>query len=226
LNARSRIILVLILLFLGSILQGRAFPDDEVTTIIDGIRSRYGSAQGLTAMYTREAISKTMVTLGVSERRDVARGTLFFKPPSCLRLEQASPQEELLLTDGQTLWWYIPGKKEAYRYSTETFGKELRVLGEVLQGLKGARENFEITYKDNPGAVTYQLVLRPKPPWKDIDHLELRIGKGDFVIAQVDIFNTIGGLTRFMLSDLWEDVSLEQGLFTFSAPSGTKVIVK
>ncbi len=225
-NARSRVILVLILLFLGSILQATAFPEDQATTIIRGIHARYGSSKGLTALYTREAISKTMVTLGVAERRDVAKGTLYFKPPSCLRLEQASPQEELLLTDGQTLWWYIPGKKEAYQYSTESFGKELRVLGEVLQGLKGARNNFKITYKDDPEATTYQLVLRPDPPWKDIDHLELVIGKGDFVIAQVDIFNTIGGLTRFMLSDLWEDVSLQEGLFTFSPPQGVKVIEK
>lgn len=225
-NFRSCVILLLCLFFLGSMLQATAFPDDQVTTIIGGIRARYGSAQGLTAMYTREAISKTMVTLGVAERRDVAKGTLYFNPPYHLRLEQASPQEELLLTDGQTLWWYIPGKKEAYQYSAETFGKELRLLGEVLQGLKGARNNFTITYRDNPEASTYQLVLRPEPPWKDIDHLELIIGKEDFLIMQVNIFNTIGGLTRFMLSDLWEDVSLEEGLFTFSPPLGVKVIEK
>jgi outer membrane lipoprotein-sorting protein len=226
LNLRSCVIPLLCLSFLGSILQATAFPNDQVTTIIGGIRSRYGSALGLTAMYTREAISKTMVTLGVAERHDVAKGTLYFKPPYCLRLEQASPQEELLITDGQTLWWYIPGKKEAYQYAAETFGKELRLLGEVLHGLKGARDNFKITYKDNPEASTYQLVLRPEPPWKDIDHLELIIGKGDFIITQVDIFNTIGGLTRFMLSDLWEDVSLREGLFSFSAPPGTKVTIK
>jgi chaperone LolA len=167
-----------------------------------------------------------MVTLGVSERRDVAKGTLYFKPPYLLRLEQASPQEELLLTDGQMLWWYIPGKKEAYQYTTETFGKDLRLLGEVLQGLKGAEDNFKITYQDNPEATTYQLALMPDPPWEDIDHLELRIGKEDFIIKQVDIVNTIGGLTRFMLSDLWEDVSLQEGLFTFSPPLGVKVIEK
>jgi chaperone LolA len=226
LNIRSCAILLLFFLVFGSIIQGRAFPDDQVTAILDGVRTRYGSAQGLTALYTREAISKTMVTLGVSERRDVAKGTLYFKPPYLLRLEQASPQEELLLTDGQMLWWYIPGKKEAYQYTTETFGKELRLLGEVLQGLKGAEDNFKITYQDNPEATTYQLALMPDPPWEDIDHLELRIGKEDFIIKQVDIVNTIGGLTRFMLSDLWEDVSLQEGLFTFSPPLGVKVIEK
>jgi len=225
-NARSWVILLLMLPFLGSILQERAFPDDQVAAIIHGIRARYGNAQGLTALYTREVISKTMATLGIAERRDVAEGRLYFKPPCLLRLEQTSPQEELLLTDGQTLWWYIPGKQEAYKYPADTFGKELRLLGEVLQGLKDARNNFTITYADTPEAATYQLALRPDPPWKDIDHLELLIGKDDFVIEQLDIVNTIGGLTRFMFSDLWEDVSLQEGLFTFSPPLGVKVIEK
>jgi len=167
-----------------------------------------------------------MVTLGVAERRDVAKGRLYFKPPSLLRLEQASPQEELLITDGQMLWWYIPGKQEVYQYSTETFGKELRLLGEVLQGLKGARNNFTITYKDIPESAAYQLLLKPDPPWKDIDRLELSIRKKDFLIEQVDIINTIGGLTRFMLSDVREDQLLQKELFSFTPPSGTKIIVK
>jgi len=219
-------VLLLMISLLGSILQERALPDDQVTVIINGIRTKYGSAQGLSALYTREAISKTMATLGIAERRDVAEGRLYFKPPSFLRLEQTSPQEELLLTNGQTLWWYIPGKQEAYKYPADTFGKELRLLGDVLQGLKDARNNFKISYTDSPEAATYQLTLRPDPPWKDIDHLELSIGKDDFVIEQLDIINTIGGLTRFMFSNMKKDLPFQQEFFSFSAPSGTKLIVE
>jgi outer membrane lipoprotein carrier protein len=225
-GARSWVILLLMPLFFGSMSREQAFPGDQATAIIDGIRTRYGSAQGLSALYTREAISKTMATLGITERRDVAEGRLYFKPPSLLRLEQTSPQEELLITDGQTLWWYIPGKQEAYKYPADAFGKELQLVGDVLQGLKDARNNFTISYADGPEAATCQLLLRPDPPWEDIDHLELIIGKDDFVIEQLDIVNTIGGLTRFMLSDLWEDVSLQEGLFAFSPPLGVKVIEK
>jgi outer membrane lipoprotein carrier protein len=226
LNTRSCAIPLFSILFLGSILQATALPEDQVDIILDGLRAKYGRVQGLTALYTREAISKTMVTLGVTERRDVARGRLNFRPPYLLRLEQTSPQEELLITDGQRLWWYIPKKKEAYRYSADTFGTELRLLGDVLQGLSGARDKFTITCSDNPDAAHYYLELTPDPPWKDIDRLELMIGKGDLSIEQVDIVNTIGGLTRFILSNLKEDIPLRDELFSFTAPPGTKLIVK
>jgi outer membrane lipoprotein-sorting protein len=225
-SARSWVILLLMLPLLGLTFQESAFSEDQATAIIDGIRARYGSAQGLSALYIREAISKTMAALGMTERRDVAEGRLYFKPPCLLRLEQTSPQEELLITDGQTLWWYIPGKQEAYKYPADAFGKELRLLGEVLQGLKDARNNFTITYTDDPEAATYRLTLRPEPPWQDIDHLELLIGRDDFVIELLDIVNTIGGLTRFMFSNMKEDLPLQQEFFFFSAPPGTKLIVE
>lgn len=225
-NIKSCAILMFTGFLLASSPQATAFPDDLVASILDGLSHKYGSVQGLTARYTREAISKTMVTLGATERRDIARGGLYFKPPYLLRLEQTSPQDELLITDGQKLWWYIPKKKEAYRYPADTFGTELRLLGEVLQGLSSARDKFKITCSDNPDAADYYLELTPDPPWKDIDHLELRIGKDNFTIEQVDIVNTIGGLTRFILSKVKEDVPLQDNLFSFSAPPGTKLIVK
>jgi len=211
---------------LVSILQGTAFPDDRVAVILNGLRTKYGNVEGLTAQYTREAISKTMATLGATERHDVARGNLYFKPPYFLRLEQAQPQEELLITDAQKLWWYIPQKNEAYRYAADTFGTELRLLAEVLQGLSDARDKFSIISSDTPNAASYQLELTPDPPWKDIDHLELMIRKGDFVIEQIDIVNTIGGLTRFILSNVKENQSFQNELFSFSPPPGTKLIVK
>ena len=109
-----RIIPALFLFLLGSILLAKALPDDQLPKIISGMRDRYGNAKGWRAEYTREAISKTMAMLETAERHDLAKGSLYFKPRHFLRLEQASPQEELLLTDGQTLWWYIPLKKQAY----------------------------------------------------------------------------------------------------------------
>jgi outer membrane lipoprotein carrier protein len=226
LNSHSRITIALVLFLLGFILPARTSPDDQLSTIMRGIRDRYGNAGGLTSAYSREAITKTMVVLGITERHDMAKGRLFFRPPHMLRLEQVSPQEELLLTDGQTMWWYIPQKEEAYKYSAERFGKELRILSQVLQGLKRAEHNFKISYKEILEDSSYQLILRPEPPWQDIDRLEILIRKGNFAITQVDIFNSIGGLTRFIFSGWRKNVSLEQGLFAFTPPSGTKVMEK
>jgi outer membrane lipoprotein-sorting protein len=225
LNSRYRLITTLFVL-LGLISLGKALPSDTLSTVIEGIRARYGNVQGLAAAYTREAISKTMAMLGETERHDLARGRLYFKPPHFLRLEQASPQEELLLTDGQTLWWYLPLKKEAYRYPTGQFGQELRLLGDILRGLKDTEASFQITLKVRPETNTYHLILKPEPPWEEIDHLEVIVLKRDFALEQVDIYNNIGGLTRFLLTDWEERDRFGEEFFSFSSPPGVKVLEK
>ncbi len=223
-NSKSLFKIPLFILLVGSIPLGKALPDDRLSTVIGGISGRYGKAQGLRAEYTREAISKTMAMLGVTDRHDLATGRLYFKPPHFLRLEQAAPQEELLLTDGQILWWYIPIKKEAYKYPAKKFGKELRLLSDVFKGLKDTEDRFQITLKAISETNIYHLILKPEPPWQEIDHLEVIIGKGDFAIKQVEIYNNIGGLTRFLLSRWKEKDRFKKGFFSFSPPPGIKVI--
>jgi len=221
----KRLVLISCLFFLFFLGFARQLvAGDEVSRIIEGIRSRYGNAAGITADYTREAISKTMALLGTADRQDIAQGRLYFRPPCSLRLEQTSPQEELLVTDGQTLWWYVPHKNEAYRYPAIEFGRELRLLSDILRGLRDAEANFEITRNSHPDTNVFSLTLKPDPPWSDIDHLEVMILKNDYTIKQVEIFNMVGGLTRFVFTGLKETDRFEEAFFSFSPPNGTKVI--
>lgn len=225
-SSRSRLTIPLFLFLSGFMFVTQALPDDDVSAVIQGIRDRYGDATGITAQYTREAISKTMAMLGAADRQDVAQGRLYFKPPHSLRLEQITPQEELLLTDGQTLWWYLPLKQEAYRYPAAEFGHELRLLSDILMGIRDTRDNFQVTLKSHPEINTYHLLLNPDPPWIDIDHLEVITLRENFTIKQIEIHNKVGGLTRFILSGWQERDHFNKGFFCFSPPQGTKVVYK
>ena len=205
---------------------GRALPDNQLTKIVSGVSNRYGSSQGWKAEYTREAISKTMAMLETREKHDLAKGSLYFKPNNFLRLEQIFPREELLLTNGQTIWWYIPLKREAYKYSAEKFGKELALLSDIFQDLRDIQNDFQITLKADPETTTYHLVLRPKVSWQEIDHLELIILKQDFSFKQIEIYNTIGGLTRFIFKRWEEKESFIKGFFSFFPPSDVTIFEK
>jgi outer membrane lipoprotein carrier protein len=212
------------LLVFSLMLVSEALPDDTLSIVMQGIRTRYGNAASMSAEYTREAISKTMALLGTADRKDIAQGKLFFKRPHFLRLEQKSPEEELLLTDGQTLWWHLPAKREAYRYPAEEFGHELRLLSDILTGLRNTSESFQFTLKAPTENNTYQLVLSPDPPRSDLAHINIIVLREDFTIRQIELHNKVGGLTRFILSDWQERAQFDPGFFSFSPPQGTKVI--
>ncbi len=222
--SKSNLKIYLLLLAISPILATEALPDDTVSIVIQGIRNRYGNAAGMSAEYTREAISKTMALLGTADRQDIAQGKLFFKRPHFLRLDQKSPEEELLLTDGQTLWWHLPTKAEAYRYPAEEFGHELRLLSDILTGLRDTSKSFQFALKQHGETNMYQLVLTPDPPRPDLDHINVVVLREDFTIKQIELHNKVGGFTRFILADWEVSAQFEPGFFTFSPPEGTRVI--
>ena len=102
--------------------------DESLVNILEGIQKNYGHLSGLSVPYSREVITRSMSMLGEQARGDMASGTIYFKHPDLLRLEQEKPKAETIIANNNTLWWYIPDKKCAYRYPAKDFGKELRLL--------------------------------------------------------------------------------------------------
>jgi hypothetical protein len=103
------------------------YGGDQLTKILEGIRKNYGTPSGLTLRYEREIITKSMAMMGDAVQSDPAAGQLHYMPPHFLKVEQETPSREILTTDGQTLWWYIPQKNQVHRYPTERLGPELRL---------------------------------------------------------------------------------------------------
>jgi outer membrane lipoprotein-sorting protein len=197
---------------------------DRLTEILNGIRKNYGSFSGLTVDYEREIITKSMAMLGDAAKSDVAAGQIDFMPPYFLKVQQKTPDQEILTTDGKTMWWYIPGKNLVHRYPTERLGPELRLLSDVFRGLRGVEEGFIVSLKEEDSAETLKLELTPNPPWPDVTHIDLYVTPGDYRINKVEIYNIMGGLTRFRLGDKIKQESFKEDFFRLKIPEGAKVI--
>jgi len=198
--------------------------DPTLSTVLEGIRKTYGSAPGLTLPYEREVISKSMAMLGDQIKAEVATGLIHYKSPQFLKFEQRTPAKEILVTDGNTLWWYIEAKNQAHRFSSHQLSRELKLLGDIFQGLRGVEESFVILQKgeDEKGALI--LEVTPSPPWGDIDHIDLTVTPGSFQIRKVEIYNLLGGLTRFKLGDSLKEEKFKDDFFRFTPPPGTRII--
>jgi len=121
----------LILIFTSISLSSPLQADEQLSAILDGIRKRYGHLPGLTVTYKREIITKSMAMLGDQMNRDLATGQIHFRPPYFLRIQQDTPSSEVVITDGDTLWWYVPSKKKVYMYPFHIAGQELRLLSDM-----------------------------------------------------------------------------------------------
>lgn len=214
--------LFLILLLLGASLA--ASDNEPLNTLLEGIQQRYGQLPGFSVGYTREILSKSMSMVGEPTATDLATGKIYFKPPHFLKMEQATPNLETLLADGEFLWWYIPHKKTVYRYPSQKLGEELRLLVDIFRGLKKAQTRFTITLEKPADRGISHVTLVPSPPWPQVEHIILGIHQEDFHIQELEIHNYVGGITRFVLDRFSVRDQFEEGFFRFEIPRGVKMI--
>jgi outer membrane lipoprotein-sorting protein len=215
---------IFVLLVFPCLHASPAIGDEGLTEILDGILGRYGGLPGLAVDYQREIVTKSMAMLGESMKGDSASGKIYFRPPHFLSVKQTKPRPETLTTDGQTLWWYIPEKKLVYQYPSKSLGRELFLLGDIFQGLGSVGDSFDVIQSDLGDQKEYHLRLVPDPPWEEIDHIDLTVDKSRFDIRVVEVHNTIGNITRFLLSGLSERDDLDVDFFKFRVPNGVRVI--
>lgn len=198
--------------------------DLQLSEILNGVRGRYSQLPGLNLSYKREIITRSMAMLGGSTEGDLATGKIYFKPPALLKVQQETPRPETILTDGHILWWYIPHKSQVYRYSSHTLGKEVQLLSDIFQGLKAVEESFDVVLAGLDEKGEYQLKLIPNPPWAEIQDIMLSVSQRDYTIRKAEIYDSIGGITRFILGDLSVKDKFPEGFFRFVIPEGVKVV--
>ena len=217
----KRLIILPILIFA---FNGLAMADESLVNILEGIQKNYGSLSGLSVPYSREVITRSMSMLGEQARGDMASGIIYFKHPDLLRLEQKKPKAETIIADNDTLWWYIPDKKCAYKYPAKTFGKELRLLSDIFRGLSKVENSFQVLLQNHDKSEKYKIELIPDPPWQEISKIDLTVTK-KHEIQTMRIHNLLGSITIFKLGDFAEKEEFEKDFFQFIVPEGVRLIV-
>jgi outer membrane lipoprotein-sorting protein len=210
--------------FLSWFNPGTACSNELLTNALNGILKTYGGLPGLSVPYQREIITKSMAMLGENMKTDIASGTFIFRPPCYLKVVQDLPEEEIITTDGQTIWWYMPEKKVVYRYPADELGKEMLLLSNIFNGLSHVTDSFDVTLEKPPDKREYNLKLTPKETWEDIDHILLTVNSDIFAIRAVEIHNLLGTITRFKLGDFLAQEDLKKGFFELEIPDGVELI--
>ena len=203
--------------------KGPAPGSDTLSGIIEGVHEKYRDLPGLRIEYNREVITRSMSMLGAQAKGDLATGHIYFRPPHFLRLEQETPKHETLITNGETLWWYIPHKKSAYKYPSEQFGKELSLLSDIFRGFTELEERFRVEIVDQNDEGEYLIQLKPDPPWQEIDRIRITVTPSHD-IRVLEMYNPLGSLTRFLLKELEVRDSFEEDFFRFVPPEGVQLI--
>jgi outer membrane lipoprotein carrier protein len=188
------------------------------------VQKRYQKVQALSADYTRS--SRFVASGGQAASEVKAIGRLYWQRPLSLRMDQAEPKAEQVVTTPQGVWWVRPQRKRADLYPMEQFTTGLQPLMDALGGLAKVDQDFNLE-QPTPGETAAAggplLVLSPKKKRVDLKRLVLWFDAKEILLKGFRIISLVGDVTEYRLISLQVNPALPKGTFSYTPPAGFQV---
>jgi outer membrane lipoprotein carrier protein len=148
-------------------------------------------------------------------------GMVYFRKPGRMRWEFKTPTQELVVSDGETLYSYDPDLNQVVE---SPLGRALRAPGatEFLLGVGNIERDFIASVPASApkdGLEHVRLV-----PRKGGDAIELAIDPVNHDIREIRITDQLGDVTAVRFSEIHNNVALQDALFSFTPPAGVDVV--
>ena len=188
--------------------------DGSLDATLDALQHHYETTRSFSAKFTEQ-----IAAVGAPVRS--RQGTVSFLRPGRMRWNFESPNKELLVSNGHTVFSYDPGLNQV----VETPLKDaLRAPGatEFLLGAGNIRKDFIASAPKSPLAdgLTY-VTLRPRQGGNTIE-LGMEPKSGD--IRRLKIVDQLGNVTSLEFSDIRDNVEITDSEFDFTPPAGADIV--
>ena len=141
-------------------------------------------------------------------------GTLMLKQPAQFRFETVTPEPNLFIGDGKTLWFYNEVLEQLTLYDAESevnrtpfallTSNDASLWAQYSISQKG--NTFDISAKDSDSPVK-----------------QLTLTFSEDVLSAMRVLDMNNQLSVFEFTLVQQNITLENGLFRFTAPEGTEI---
>jgi outer membrane lipoprotein carrier protein len=157
------------------------------------------------------------------EITDSASGRAFFKRSGKMRWEYETPDRQIIITDGKTLWVFRPEDNQVMIGKAPSFfegGKGFSFLSDM----KVIREKFSMTLEKETDDGFFVLKLLPREKALDIMEIHLWISRNTFDVVKILTYNSYGDETRIVFNNIQLKQDLDDSLFSFEISKGMEVL--
>jgi outer membrane lipoprotein carrier protein len=214
---------LVLLMFVASVLPNSMTADvtpgrADVAAIARGVDNHYNQLRSLQANFTE-------IYRGAGAER-VESGTLWLKKPRKMRWEYRSPKEKLFVSDGKSVWFYLPSERQARKTELKKL-EDLRSPLAFLLGKTKLEKELRGLSKvvDQPPMGAANTLLRgvPQAMGDRISEVQLEITPSDQIV-RILLTEADGATTEFRFADLRENQRLSDERFEFTPPPGVETV--
>ena len=208
---------VLMVFWIG--IQGGFLVHATETDILERIQQRYQTISSFQGNF----VQSNYITQREKPRK--ASGVVTYARPGKMRWNYHKPDEQLLVTNGETLWLYDPLLENVTVQSL----KEV-TPGTTLSFLLGAgnlKNDFDhraVTRKLIDAADMLIVELKPKNSIAALDFIQLAIDPVTFDFKQIALIDMQGNYRLIAFQDMQYNLSLDMNQFNFDIKEGMEVI--
>jgi outer membrane lipoprotein carrier protein len=191
----------------------------NASVVVKGLREKYAALEDLSAAFRQES---KVVSLGRSRRKE---GTIRFKKPGKMRWDYTAPDRQLIISDGENLWYFRPDRNQVVVQDlSRAFANQTPLFFLFGEG----DLSTEFTWVDGDlvpdGKGNFVLELKPRVETPDLVNLTLEVRPADFSVFATVLRDAFGNVTRLEFSGEKENGGLADELFTFDPPAGVEVV--
>ena len=208
-----------LLLLLGVVLVAAVSSSaQDVRPLARAVDDHYNHLRSLQAEFTE-------IYRGAGVERQES-GTLWLKKPRKMRWEYRSPREKLFVSDGQSVWFYLPAEKQLRKTQLKKLD-DLRSPIAFLLGKTKLESELRGLSKavDQAPATAGNILLRgvPKAMEGQVNEVQVEITP-THQITRLILMEADGGSTEFRFSGWKENEELRDSQFQFTPPPGVEAV--
>lgn len=195
----------------------KAPKGESATAVVARVQKYYDATRDLKAKFDQELTSP-------SRGPQKASGMVALKKPGKMRWDYDTPEKKVMVSDGTTLWVYVPEDEQAYKQSLK--GQALPAQVSFLLGEGKLDKEFDasLTKVDGlaPGEVALKMV--PKVGTAAYRYLVFVVDGKTGQVKRTIIYDQQGGTNTLAFSDVQQNRGVDDAKFHFSPPAGTQIL--
>ena len=205
-------LVIIFILLNGSISQAETLEQHA----LDAVQKNYEKV----LTYEAEFIQKSYIKM-MDKTQDV-KGTVSIKKPGKMKWSYGAPDTQILISDGSTLWLYVPDEEQATKvpiesiYSSNTPALFLAGKGKLMQTFNVESVNLD---KD-----PIRITLTPKADDQALTRLQLFADKKNYQITGSTVYDKLGNKTEIRFSNIKTNREIPEKTFQFQAPANVEVL--
>lgn len=215
---RIRLPIPLAALFLLATVTGATAETLDPSAVARRVQERYDATESFTADVVQSmrvaSLDKTLTS----------HGTVAFKKPGRMRWEFTKSERQLIIADGEMLWFYRPGEEQVFK---APFDRAFRSTTPIsfLTGVGSIVADFNpsLDGESADGKLLY-LLLVPKVAGSDVGQLRLFIDRKDADIHGAEVRDPLGNVSTLEFNNLRRNVRLDDDQFVFEVPKDVDII--